>query len=123
MNFCVCLGFNKPEVAELVRRNETDSRALFSHASRPTDTMYVIQRFLGYVIVEDVTDVRNINATSYDIRTDEIRYFTLTKLSYRFLACCLAEVAVDSSDRKLTAPENIVEHLNPSLCFTEYECF
>ena len=78
----------------LLRCAERHRRAGRSCPACAADPMYIRFRFRGKVIVDDVGDVFNIQATSCDVGRDEHRRSRRLELSQRTGTCALALVAV-----------------------------
>lgn len=59
--------FNVSQNAHILAGNEVDGHTLATESSRSTDTVNIILTVAGQIVVDDQTDLLNIDTTSPDI--------------------------------------------------------
>ena len=82
------------DVGLLLREHEGDPATAAAGAPGATDAMDVALVVLGRVVVDDVRDVRQVEAAGGDVRGDQRRHLPRAEAIERPLACALGHVAV-----------------------------
>jgi hypothetical protein len=95
-------------------RNERDGAPLFACPARAAYAMHVIFRRGGHVVIDNVRDRVNVNASRRDVRSNKYACAPVTKISERRFTLRLCAVCVNAVHFMLTRAQNVREAFGPA---------
>lgn len=75
--------------------DETGGKSSVTRSSGTADSVHVVVDVLGEIVVDNVGDVRDIQATSCHVGSDQDVGSVVAEAAKRLLSLCLASVSVD----------------------------
>lgn len=92
---------NVPQNAHVLACNEVDRNTLASKSSRSADTVDVVLTIAGKVVVDDQTDLLDVDTTRPDISGDEHTTVSLSEVLHDAVPLFLWHVAVHAADSEV----------------------
>lgn len=98
---------------------EARGNAQVAHSTSTTNTVDILLDIRWQIVVDDVFDVRNIQASSSDSRCDQNGTIAGAEALEGLLTLALAAIAVNRSDRMLVLVQKLFQSIGSLLCLDE----
>jgi hypothetical protein len=113
--------FNRAQLITFLESHETGGSPCHLHPGCPSNTMNVVLWTIRQIVIHHVTNIRDVNATSCDIRRDKNPDPSSFKSVESTEALGQTSVSVDDRNTVTGLFKRLTESINPILCPSEYE--
>ena len=112
---------NELPLPDMFPVHERDSRTGLTGTSGAPDAVKIRRRVLRNIIIDDVSHIRDIDATSCDVGSDQDLDLTGTEISEPFLTGDLGKIPVDRTGTETTFTHLVRQALSHTLGTTEHD--